>query len=312
MKRFSAFLLVILSLMLPAGFSESALSAGGKEISTGEADAYMYMVRLEYKDICDYYQRCLGIDFWNLIYPNGLSVWTSVKSDAFKQLVMMDLMCAEAEKQGIKLEEAEAASLKGQASRLYAEIEGASFALEDMCGVFEKNLLSRKAYSLLVSMTEVDEEAVKARVDASACRALRAEYLCAPYYLYEENDAAKDELTQALQMLSDFEGPWSDAAKGSGSFDSGYLVLSREEIGSDASLQQLSDLSDGQVSRVIETQTGLFVFRIAQSECSELYDAKVEEALWNAREKAFSTQYERMYHECEYQLNQAYWDALKP
>ena len=109
MKRFSAFLLVILSLMLPAGFSESALSAGGKEISTGEADAYMYMVRLEYKDICDYYQRCLGIDFWNLIYPNGLSVWTSVKSDAFKQLVMMDLMCAEADKQGIKLEEAEAA-----------------------------------------------------------------------------------------------------------------------------------------------------------------------------------------------------------
>ena len=89
-------------------------------------------------------------------------------------------------------------------------------------------------------------------------------------------------------------------------------MLSREEIGSDASLQQLSDLSDGQVSRVIETQTGLFVFRIAQSECSELYDAKVEEALWNAREKAFSTQYERMFHECEYQLNQAYWDALKP
>ena len=312
MKRTGAMLLVLLVFLFPCGLSERALSVGGKEISTGEADAYMYMVRAEYAEICDYYQRCLGIDFWSLTYPNGLSVWQSVQSDAFKQLVMMDAMCVKADEMGLKLEEEEIASLREQAARRCADIENPSFTADDMYSIFEKNLLSRKAYSMLVSMTDVDEEAVRAGVNAGDYEALRVEYLCAPYYLYEDGAEEKEQLKRRLENLSGFEGSWKEAVNAAGTLDAGYLVLSRDEIKEDPSMKELETMAQGEVSGVIETETGLFVFRVAECECSELYDAKVEEALWQAREKAFSAEYERMFHECEYELNKAYWDALKP
>ena len=94
-KRILALLMLLVMCSVCAlSEAEPALTVNGSEISCCEADAWMDLVRSTYAEICDYYQRCLGVSYWSLTYPNGLSVWMSVKSDAFKQLVMISLFNA--------------------------------------------------------------------------------------------------------------------------------------------------------------------------------------------------------------------------
>ena len=312
-KRMLA-LLMLLVMCSSCALSEAepALTVNGNAVSRGEADAWMYLVRSAYAEICDYYQRCLGVSYWSLTYPNGLSVWMSVKSDAFEQLVMISLLSSLAKERGVELSPAEQSAISQSALSKLEQAPDAGFSLSDMEALLTRQLLAQKVYGLLASYQSIDEESVRADVSQGDCAACRAEYLCAPYSLYAQSDEARSGAAERLKRIAAFEGPYASAVALNPDLDSGYVTFTYAKLENDARLQSLAALKPGELSEVIETDFGLFIFRMSETDSAEVYESEVEEALWQARVQAFEAEYERMYEQCDYALSSEYWDSLKP
>ena len=312
-KRILAMLMLLVMCSVCAlSEAEPALIVNGSEISCCEADAWMDLVRSTYAEICDYYQRCLGVSYWSLTYPNGLSVWMSVKSDAFEQLVMISLLSSLADEYGVELSQAEQSAISQSARSHLAQAPNASFSLSDMEAVLTRQLLAQKVYGLLASHQSIDEESVRAGVSQSDCAACRAEYLCAPYSLYAQSGEARASEAERLKRIAAFEGPYASAVALNPDLDSGYVTFTYSKLEKDARLKSLLTLQPGELSEVIETDFGLFIFRMGETDSAEVYESEVEEALWQARVQAFQAEYERMYEQCDYALSSEYWDSLKP
>ncbi len=312
MKRIGALLTAIVLLVCPMARAETALSVNGAEVSRGEADAWMFLVRDSYAEINDWYERCLGVSYWSLSYPNGMSVWMSVKSDAFKQLVMLCLLAARAPELGVTLTQAERSAAGKRAEEYISAAGSVGFTAEDMRALLEREALAQKVYALLVSYQDIDEESVRAAVDADACAALKAEYLCAPREVYSGSAQAREKTESELRRMAGFRGAYSEAVRLNPDFSSGFTVLSFRRLRKDPALSALAELDEGMVSGIIETDLGLFIFRVAETGSEELYEAAVEDALWKARTQAFEAEFERMYEQCDYELSSEYWDSLRP
>ena len=93
MRTFKAVtvLFLLLSLTMVSALGEGVLTVNGEELSREECNAWMWLVKHSYEDLVGYYQKTLGINYWGLTYSNGQCIWDSVKADAFKQLVMMEV-----------------------------------------------------------------------------------------------------------------------------------------------------------------------------------------------------------------------------
>ncbi|MBQ3762868.1 MAG: hypothetical protein II875_12770 [Clostridia bacterium] len=309
MKR-SAALMIALVMLCTCAAAESALTVNGRAISVGEAGAWMWLVKQNYSEMLDYYQRTLGIDYWSLSYPNGQSVWDSVKADAFKQLVMIAVFCDMAGEKGLRLS-AEETAICEETARACPENEG--FTAQDLLAVCRMRVLAGKAYSLMLSFQTIDEEAVTAQVDRSAYVAYEAEYLYVPFYEYGADDAKKQSCMELMARISGFQGSYKEAARLSRRLSAGSMTLCPAESRDDGTLlDAVKGLKPGEVSQIIETDYGLFVLRLISDSDTSLYDAEVEKRLMDARKQAYQAEYKRLYGAAEYSLNADYWDELTP
>lgn len=301
---------ILLLCFLSCG-AEAALSVNGKQVSVEEANAFMFLVTDSYRGISDYYSSCLGIDYWSLTYSNGVSVWDCVKADAFEQLVMMNVLAEKAETNGLGLSESEVLACTRNAAVYTAS--GIGFSEENMSALLQKQLLADKEYSYLLSLAEIDEAGVLSLIDPAEYTAYTVQYLCIPYYLYSKAPDKRAEYIRELEVMSGFEGSFDGVARYNGTLLTGVMTLSPSgQAADDPLFQAASQLSVGDTGTVIETDYGLFVLRLTDISDSSVYLTAVEDALRDAREEAFQSEYERMYAEAEYELSPEYWSSLIP
>ena len=313
MKRYARTLLVfilLLSLILATACAETALTVNGSEISSRECSAWMWLVKQSYSEMVNYYEKALGINYWYLTYANGQTVWDSVKSDAFKQLVMIEVFCGLAREDGIGLNAGE----MNQCESASLEIpEGQGFDREDLLKMLEKRLLAQKALSYRLSLVEIDEESILSGIDREAYTAYEVEYLYAPLYVYAENETKREQCLTALMSLKEFEGDYADAARLNAFLVAGNMTLCPADCDNDmALLNAARALSRGETSEPITTDYGLFMIRLLDDSDDSLYEAEVEKRLLEARKRAYRVEYNRLYAQAEYSLNAEYWDTLKP
>ena len=306
MKKAAAMLLICVLLI---GSAETALWVNGRPVFCEEAAAFMTLVTDAYRDIADYYENTLNVDYWSLVYTNGMTVWDSVKADAFEQLIMMNLLADMAPMYGLNLTEPEKAACS-QSARRYPEN---GFSRADMEALMQKQLLADKVYSYLLSLTEIDAEAVAASVDPEDYVSYTVEYLCVPYYVYAASDQKKAEVLEQLMEISGFEGPLETLGRYLSPWLTGTMVLSSaNSTGDDPLLLCVSGLEPGTTGPVTETDYGLFVLRLLDASDTGIYDEAVEDALHAARAAAFQPEYERLYAAARYELNSDFWIQLKP
>ncbi len=310
MVRALALITLICLICLPAS-AESALSVNGSQISVGEANAWIWLVKDAYRDMLAYYENTLGIDYWQLEYANGQSIWESVKADAFKQLVMIQLFCDVAQEQGLALSGEDVKDCESACGN--CDCDNGAFSREDLLNVLEKRLLAGKAYSYMLSFEQIDEDAVTQSVDKAAYTAYDVEYLFVPYYAYSADPDRKASYREELAGLSAFEGSYEDAARLSPYLLAGTLTLCPASEDSDPALLDAAlKMSVGDVSGVVETDYGLFLMRLSDDSDLALYEAQLEYELMQARKRAYQAEYNRLYASAEYSINAGYWDALTP
>ena len=309
MKRTLALILVLLLSIFALG--EEVLNVNGISFSRGEADAFTSEFLDSYRDVADYYRDYLGVDFWALSYPDGVSVWESVRRDAREQLVMLGVYLSMAGEKNVTLSAEEKDAALQSAGSAFSLLADPGFSREDMEALYLKRAFGDKVLALLLADTDVDEEAVKNGVDPENYVLRGAEFLCIPYYVYygsEESRRAAEETLLSLAADEDFgdghlkEHP--EVVKGSftvgapGTDDGGLSDAAR-------------GLREGEVSGVVSTQLGLFTVRLTGETDTAPYEEAVRDALNAARRDAFSGEVERLYESADCVFSSAYWSTAE-
>ena len=80
---------------------ETAVTIDGTPVSFAEARVYVCAAKSGYEDIVAYYRDFLGLDYWSIPCSDGRSAAEAVKSDVFRELVMMNVFCQMAQADGM-------------------------------------------------------------------------------------------------------------------------------------------------------------------------------------------------------------------
>lgn len=301
-----------------------ALVVNGVEASRAEAVFYMFSAQNGYREVAAYYEDFLGVDYWNLKDASGMTVYSMIKADVFRELLMMNVYYEKSKGMGISLSDADARACAEDAQRAYASLtqaQAGKLTPEDIARVLEKQLLADRAYHLLIARTPVDEDAVKAEVNAGDYVLYELEYL---YRVNAEiagdgrltpiSEARKQECLNALNAARELEALISAKAafpEAELAYDTLRFLSCDTDIDDKLKTAAMS-LAPGETSGVIETDTGWFVMRLTDDSSDEGYQAAVESALYEARKAAYQTEYEREYARAEYVFDVQFWDTLSP
>ncbi|MCR4578312.1 MAG: hypothetical protein K5784_10450 [Clostridiales bacterium] len=301
-------LIAIMTVMFLVSFcfaEAPALTVNGTELDPGYVSACMFLTFRSYDDTVQYYDSTLGINYWDLEYDDGSTVFDRVKADGFKNLVMQTVLCSYSDDLGIILDTDDLSEISSQAETISAD---SGFPREKMIEALTARELSQRVYGALVSAQNVDADSVLSGVN-KADYSLRAQYLFIPYSAYREDAETKAACCELLSSLSRFGGDYKQAAKFNPGVEVGEFGLS--EL--DGELRRTAvSLSESVPSDVIDTDLGLFVLRALPLSGSDDYRDACEMALHEAKEKAFQKEYEKLYREAEYTMDGAFWDSLTP
>lgn len=323
------FSLVLIGLLLASGVQAEceesrALTVSGVTVEKAEVYIYMLNAEKEYAAIVEYYKTYLGLDYWSLEYANGMTVSQMVKSDVFKEMLMMNVFYAMALEKGLYLTDAESAACLADAQKTYALLP-VSYAehipADSLKNVYEKQRLADKMYSMLLSEVEIDEEAAVSRVDQSLYSTYEVEYLFRSAADFNENgyyEALSPETeaeirkafesAETLESLSEAEALYPHL-----NLHYAKATFSASDPDIDPVLiREIQTLKPGETGRVLKTDFGLFIIRLLDDSGSAAYEAAIAEALCAAREEAFSEEYNRLFMNAEYEINVSFWDTIMP
>lgn len=323
-KLLSLFLILMLSLTNAYAENTYALTISGNPVSFTEANIYIINAEKEYESVCKYYEDYLNIDYWSLTYANGMTVSQIIKADVFDQILSMNVFYLMAIENGMRLTESEKDACRKDAENAYQALsvtDAEKINLNDLCTVFEKQLLAGRMYSVLMENTVIDESVIYASIDPNQYVSYDVEYLFRSYDDFDENgksvyitDEKYAEIEEALSEAKDHPSfqsvpelfPTLDFLYGITSLISGDDTVDK------ALLNEASALAIGDTSGIIETDYGLFVIRLIDNQSTDAYERAVEDALFKAKEEAFSAEKDALISKYEYEINVSFWNTLAP
>lgn len=326
MKKYAVFLLIICLLFNITGTADEQYALKVENIPVSVTEAYIYILNAEkeYADIADYYASYLDIDFWSMEYTNGMTVSQMIKSDVFKEILMMNVFYSMAGEKKLTLSSSEKTACREDAEKTYALLPVTSAALIDrnsLARVFEKQRLADRMYSMLLSETEIDEESVISSIDRNAYKTYEVEYLFRSLTDYTAQSGAQMISKEKEREIHDAfnsaktSPSLKDAAEKLSSLDILYASASfssNDEAIEEKLIKTVMRLSPGEISGTVKTDYGLFLIRLIDDSGTEAYDTAVADALRAAREEAFSAEYNQLFLNADYEINVSFWDAVMP
>jgi len=294
MRKTAVMLLILLvTLSFTAAYAAPALTVGNVTMSDGEVRACAYMAGENYRETVEYYAQYLGIDYWSLEYPGGMTVEQCVEADVFRQLVITCMLCDLAGEHGVSLTQADIDECASEADSWHSTLPAPAFSCDDVCSLYEKQLISGRVYALMVLGTEVDEGSDDITGEASVVYTVE--------YLFTSSlDPAVAEL---MTGANDFETAADRSVLIS------YGTMEVDSSSPAAFLEALAVLEAGQTTAPIETDFGLFVLKLISTGGETAEEAR-NRAVYAAREEAFSSELDKLYSEASYTIYDSFRDAM--
>lgn len=266
------------------------------------------------------YMPYFGEDMWSQdLYGNGSTMEADVKSDAVEQLENMYLLKAHmsdydislSDEEEKKIEEAANAFMKDNTKKALKQV-GADSA-EDVKEMLRLQTIRSKMHARIIEdadTTVTDEEAAQ-RTFSYVQVSTAGSYDESSNYV-EYTDEEKADLKKQADTVASGED-FEKAAEEAG------LTVSTESYGSakdedatlDAAVLEAADtLTEGQMSGVIETESGYYVIRLDSSRDETASAAKKEELITKKQEDHYNDILDGWKEKAKWELNQKEWDKI--
>lgn len=306
---------------------QTAVTVGDMDVSMSEAMYLIYSMEVKGNNYALYYAANFGGDYWEMVYDGeGRTTRDVYKDETMDMLIQYAVLydCAIKSGMGLTTEEqkANAAYVEGLKQMLTAEeTERGGFTEESLlktCGWIK---LGEKYYSKITDNLGITKDSIKETINKEDYKEYKTEYLYLSTTYYDENynvcqeeDFIKEERMAQMQ-------DYYEQAKDGVMFETlaaadetlMYKVrtfLAEGQQAEAAYMEAAEQLKEGQMCGPIQTEYGIYLIRMLDDECTETYDAVVEEKYELERSEAFEAAYQVLLENYEVTVNHEVWDEV--
>lgn len=277
------------------------MAVGEETVSAQEAEIYLYFLKQQY-------EPGMGEDIWNFQIKEGETMEDYAKEAVTSHLIQLKIICQEAEKAEVFLDEEESYQAKQAAQRLLKEaspedIERFHLEEEVAAAAYEDNALAAKYFD--VATAEVDTN-----ISDEEARQVHIQYLSVLTEGLDEKQLAdaKKEVKELYKQAKETSSFLSFASSNSDSEEI-ELIFGKENMPEEFG-QAAMELKAGEISPVIEGEKGYYiVYCITDFDEDATLDKK--EAIIEAeRDKLFREKYTEWSKDYKTVISTALWDEI--
>lgn len=300
-----------------SSLDENAVVAtvGDLEITADVANFYARYIQAQYET---YYAGYLGEDMWSSEAEEGLTYEESVKNDVLEQLETMVVLEDHMEDYEITLSDAEKETIKEQAEKFDEEN-----ALEDKEKV-SGSIETVERVMTLITIQEKMMTAIQAGVDTEVSDEEAAQksmqYVLFSYESDTEEDADAEEETVDKDSVKAQAEAFAEGAKSAGDFaayatengmEAATATFDAETVNPSAEVIEAADkLGEGEVSGVIETETGCYVLKVTSLLDREATDSKKQTIIEQRKSDLYTETCDGWLEDLDIHVNESVWKKV--
>lgn len=302
-----------------AADDNSTLANSGKVILKVNDQSVSYdEFRIYLQSTKEEIESTYGKDIWTMkIDDDGMTYEQMLKSSILDQITYIKLVCSQAEALGITLTEDELLDVDEYTSDFMAnfseEARDYYSVNEDIIrNIYKDNVLSNKVYESLtlnVDTNVTDEEA----------RQSIFQYILVAKYGYDADGNRFEYTQEQLEEAASRATALHEEALTVKNFKDFALTNSDDDeveitVGKGDMMQELEKaafaLKAGEISEVVDTKEGYFIFCCVEELNQEATDLKKEEIISKRQDEAFDLRYEAWDENKDYELNEELFDQV--
>lgn len=291
---------------------KTVLTVNGLTVSYEEAILYLQSRKEEIEEL-------YGKDVWSLVIDKeGTTYEQLLKDSVYEEIEYLTLVCSKAEELGITLSEDELLDVDEYTADFISNFSPEALEYYNVNKgvvnkIYKDNMLANKIYeSLTLNVdTEVSDEVARQAVfqyilvgkygfDANGNRI---------EYTQEQLNEAKDRADRLREEALSVNSFYDFASANSDDEDEVEITVGRGDMKEELEKVAFA-LEEGEISEVVDTEEGYFIFRCVSLLDREATDSKKEDIIIERQEEAFDVEYSKWEQEKEVKLNKEIWDSI--
>lgn len=287
------------------------MTVGGVNVYKEEVLFYMHQLRKKY-------EGTLGDEIWGIQIVEGEDFGQYALEEIQKMILEINIICLEAKEQNVVLDDDEKMEAKALAENYMStltteEKKEAGFSVANVARVYEQNMLASKMYDVTtadVNTNISDEEAREVTIQylklITSGEDKSGNQIQMSSQQREETKKTAQQLLQDAQETEDFKA----FAQQNSDLAEVELTFGRED-GPEDFVTQAFELTTGELSPVVETDSGYYILYCVSDFDREAVTAKKEEIIESSQQEAFMKAYEQWSSEYEVVISKPQWDTLR-
>lgn len=306
------------------------VKVGKEEISLEDMLYYIYCE----EEMGSYYDQIYlsfyGASYWDMPdEENNGKTGQEIAKENVLQVVEQDaVFYQEAIKAGYTLSEDDKKDARDNYDEFCSGLTDEQLAINGMGAelleYFERQILIDKYKDSLIEQSDFDYDKVASKVSKKKCRQYTYEYYCV--YKTDDNDEAypAEQINSRLETLkdlkssltadNDMEALLTDDMATYIEYAEDYIVEEDgEAYGSYKGVncdKVIKSLKNGEVSDIVETEFGYFVFRMSDNNSQEYYNEMIDEKVNNAKTEIYNTIFEQIKENYGITVDEAEWAKI--
>lgn len=293
--------------------AEGALMVVGNEsISYEEAFAYIYMLKQQY-------EPGMSEDIWSFQVEDGVTFEDYAKEKIVNELTQLKIICQEAEKLEIALDEDEVQEAKNMASRFMETVsteDATEYGLTEelMASVYEDHILAQKVYE--ISTNEVDTN-----ISDEEAKQITVQYLMVMTkgtdkngqkvdMTAEEKKAAKKKAKSLYKKAKDLDSSFYAFADTNTDANEVEITFGKSDMPEDFG-EAAMDLKTEEMSKLIKGRNGYYIVYCVSDFDEEATIAKKEETIAKQQDEMFRQKYAEWSENKKLIISTALWDEIE-
>ncbi|MCR5303510.1 MAG: peptidyl-prolyl cis-trans isomerase [Lachnospiraceae bacterium] len=282
--------------VLTMGFSKDEVFRI-ENISCSLPEVMVYLTNIQ-----NSYEETFGSEIWDVVSDDGETLEESIKDNALSRIARVKTMVLMSESLGLSLSGEQMAAAEEAAKKYYDSLTDYEIYL---MGVDEDTIRSMCVdYATAQSLYRYLINDINPEISDDEARTVKIDSV-----FMDSGDPESYKIMSSILSAINNDVAFDTAALESGRAVQQVISLNKTDTNVDPKLlNKAFNMSEGEVSGIIETEDGYFIIKCLSTLDREETDENKEKIVRNKRQEAFGREYDAFSEKLTRRLNERLWD----
>lgn len=300
------------------------ITLDNKKLYLDDLIYYIYMQESQ----ANMMQQYFGNWDWDAAYDEEKTMREAISEQILDQAIRDELLYEEAKKEGLTLTEEDEEAINSSIEEITASFTSKKrnklgLTKSNLKSILTKLSLAQQYQEKKSEEFEVDEQAIRGEIDEKDYEEYKVNTIFISTETTNEDGESVDMTEEEKQKAYDKIAALLDKAKETKDFttlvgEEETQLQAAEELWekddtylSEADMKKVLSMKNGEVTDVLEGESGYYIIRMVDNECSDSYEQAVSDKVQEKREEMFEEQlYNPLKEEHTYEINTSAWEKI--